>query len=282
MRALAPSLAWPIALAAAASFTLGCDECEELPDTGIGDPGRLCGAHQAELPIQLGLGLPIVAARVDGESRYLLVDTGASAPLLLSAKLLGEPDQTWTKVQSLCLGGDMCFEDVQTFAQDGPFSTDRRGDVNGIVGMALLMHLRVEIDRMESLTLRYGFAVCDGAATPLARDESHRPYAEVAVDGAAIGSTLLDTGAHHCLFDAATRDTLAAYVREDEQPASGCGVSGCAEGYSVSRVRRFCVGEVCEDDVEVKYPVWNAVGSAFFSRRHVAFDFAAERMLVCD
>ena len=56
----------------------------------------------------------------------------------------------------------------------------------------------------------------------------------------------VDTGAHHCLFDAATRDTLAAYVREDEQRRPAAAAARRVTGLARAALLR---GEVCEDDV---------------------------------
>jgi predicted aspartyl protease len=234
------------------------------------------------LPILSGFGLPVVSAEVDGRRANLLLDTGASAPLVYSARRLGVANNTWKSIDTICLGG-MCFENVQTRAQDTPFSTDDPDDVQGFVGTAILSHLVFEIAALETVTLKYRQAACQGQAYTVSLDENRRPFIHVSIDDQVLPEpVLLDTGAQYTVLGSETVQMLDSYDREGEQPTSVCTVNGCStEGTFISSVQRVCVGERCTNDVAVKYPAWDAVGCTFFENFSLAFDLAHDRLVFC-
>jgi hypothetical protein len=47
-------------------------------------------------------------------------------------------------------------------------------------------------------------------------------------------------------------------------------------------VMSYCVFDTCEDNVPVKYPVFDAVGSSFLFLRRTAFDFPDSSIVFCE
>jgi hypothetical protein len=76
---------------------------------------------------------------------------------------------------------------------------------------------------------------------------------------------LLDSGSKYTLLSQETADKIT-YLKDNEQPAQGCSVKGCKDGFFTSTVRKLCVGDDCLDNVEVKYPVWDALGMSFLGK----------------
>ena len=166
------------------------DACESL---GSG-PAALCGARDVTLPVVAGFDLPVVAGSVEGRPALLLVDTGVAGSAIVSASLLGWPNGRSGTVDRLCLGG-MCFDQVPVQAWDSPIVGMGDGAINGIVGVGVLRHVLLGLDRLDRLRLARAAAPCSGTEAALADGDSGRPWADLRVDGALALRALVDTGA---------------------------------------------------------------------------------------
>jgi hypothetical protein len=260
----------------------GRDDCHSLPEQGLGYAVELCGEHTETLPVIRAFGRPVVSARVDGKKANLLLDTGASAPLVYSAQRLGLAHNTWDSTHSICLG-EMCFENVLTLAQDSPFSTDDPDDIQGFIGVAILSHLVLEFVSLKTVTLKYRQPSCPGQAYEVTRDTNQRPFIQVSIDGQDLAEpVLLDTGALYTVLSSETLEGLDPYFREGEQTADVCTVNGCTSGSTfISSIRRLCVDDHCVEDAAIKYPVWDALGCSFFTAFSLAFDLPRDRLVFC-
>jgi hypothetical protein len=82
---------------------------------------------------------------------------------------------------------------------------------------------------------------------------------------------------------AALLDTGAAYTLRAEgeggAPTSGCDINGCRDTYFISSMD-VCVEDHCAAAVEVKYPVWDAVGANWLAGFRM--QLAAGRLVLCD
>jgi hypothetical protein len=236
------------------------------------------GASQATLPIEPG-GLPVVRATLDGRPLRLLIDSGASAPIVAPA-LLGIAAEAWTTVDSLCLGA-FCFPDARVFARDSPFSSAEPGAINGLVGMSLLQGLALELDHGETLTVSTERRGCAGDAQPLSFESEGRPQISSSFDDGPRSPILLDTGALYTLLSAQTAAS-ATYLAAAAVSTGACSINGCAEkGSFVSMVKRVCAGATCLSDVPVKYPAWDALGNSFLKSFRTVIDLAGRRITFC-
>jgi hypothetical protein len=262
----------------------GCSEtdCQSLPTRSTGRVGALCGADSVTLPVLAKFKSPVVEAVVDGQRVNLLFDTGSSAPLVYSAKRLGRTTDAWLNVD-VCLGA-MCFRGVDTWAHDSPFSTDKEDDVAGFLGMPALVNLVLEVDHLNTVSLTRSAAPCVGVSHPVTLDGSLRPFLSASVDGREFSApVLLDTGAMYTVLGTGSVGLLGAYVHEHEQRKEGCTLLGCVPNSELnSVVHEFCVEGHCAQDVEVNYPVWDAVGDSYLSRFRVSYDFPNRRVTFCD
>ena len=105
----------------------------------------------------------------------------------------------------------------------------------------------------------------------------------MSIDGTLVKDVLLDTGASYTLLGSSTVPLVENYIHEDEQETGGCSIKGCVEsGNFVSKVQEYCLGNLCQEDLEVKYPVWDAVGNSYFLNYHVVFDFPSGTLVICE
>ena len=222
--------------------------------------------------------LPIVPATIGDEELFVLLDSGA-VTTIISSSFLGETDKVQVSFNEFCLE-DLCFGLNRGYAWDTLFSnTDPNGfGIQGVVGMGMLRYFVFDLEYGESAALFKKGIRCEGYEMPLRYDSENRPVVDVLIDGMPLENVLLDTGAVYCLV--ANEELLEQYVRENEIESVGCSINGCSNKF-LSSVSEFCVFDVCES-VEIKYPVFNAVGNSFFSKFHVQFDFVADSMIFCD
>ncbi len=250
---------------------LSCNPCEPLLDAGT-----LCGDKSTSLPVlERFEGYPVVQGSIDGVPANLLIDTGASGPVI-SAKFLGRPSEAWAWVD-LCLG-PLCLDAIHVWSKDTTFSQPGREDINGVIGMRVLQHFVLELDHALTLTMGRARSLCEGDVQPIQWREG-RPYVRVLVDGVEQW-VLLDTGAFYTLLSQQTSQAIH-YLGEHAQETSGCDVVGCKDsGNFVSTLRQYCVGQSCTTDLPVKYPVWDALGMSYLKR--YAFSFGANQFVLCN
>ncbi len=232
-------------------------------------------------PIVQMQGWPVVEARIEGRPARILMDTGASS-IVVSAALLGLRDRAWHTLAELCIG-ELCIDEATVWAEDNQLVTATPGDlqVHGLIGMSLLRYGVLELD--HGRTIRFGFRdeVCAGTAIPVSFDDSGRPLAAAAIDGAGLGPVLLDSGALYTVLADQTVDRLAPYLRDSAMPTTACDVSGCNQSASLGLLREVCVGTQCEQMVDVKFPVWDAIGNSFLTRGRYAFHPHASELVRC-
>jgi hypothetical protein len=262
---------------ALALLELACaEDCEQL-----NDQGELCGASRVTVPIDPSYGGPVVPVKLDGVARSVLVDTGSEGTTI-SSSLLGARDRTMVTVDELCIG-KLCLRDASVYAWETPFSSAESGETAGIIGMRWLRYFVLEIDRGRSLTLKRKEGPCPGAREDLSFTQYGIPTATVTIDGQSFPETVLDTGAVFTVLSQTSVDGLGAYLTDLAQPAGYCTVNGCSDtGAFVSAINDYCVGEQCRNDVPVKFPAWDAVGSSYFFQYRVNFDFAAGYLVFCE
>lgn len=250
------------------------DTCVTLETTR-----RICGAKSVTLPFTSSDGSARVAATVNGKDVELLLDTGAEATVL-SPSLMGVADETLANVDEICFG-DLCLENEPIYAWETPFSAASGEGTNGFVGMHTLKHLGLALDHAESATLSRYAEPCTGTSVPLGFDEHGIPLVDVSPHTLPASNISIDTGATYTLLSQATSDALEAALT-DPQPAPLCTVAGCqATGAFTAVLSSYCVGNECENDLDVKFPAFDAVGMTYFGRRRVVFDFEGSSLWFC-
>lgn len=267
------AIVWLLSL----TMALACssDDCLSL-----GDGHRWCGAERTTVPITGLDGAFSVPGRINGIDVELLIDTGAGASLVSSA-LLDAKDETWQRLDELCIGNS-CLKNETVYARETPFSSSKEDEPQGLLGMDILRHLWLRFSNGEEMTVGSEFMDCEGRAVPFDLSKDGCPMATVVVDDLALDGVVLDTGATRSVLDQATVGQLGVYVVEQSVATSTCTVNGCVDdGGRLSTIASFCVEDVCAESIEAKFPVWNAVGANWFARFDVVFDFAGKRLRFC-
>jgi hypothetical protein len=249
--------------------------CRNL-DNGI----PLCGPSSVEIPLEPGSASPLIAARIDGKDARVLIDTGAQDPII-SSSFMGVSDAQWIRTHELCFG-QLCLEGEQVYAQDTEFSQPDAGSTNGFIGMRTLRHFIVEFEHGANVRLTQGAAACAGSAFPLTFGMEGTPFVDVSVDGHDFPSVTVDSGSTFTVLSQASVAMLDSYVTAQGQTADLCTVNGCMTGVAfTSSVNEYCVFGSCEQNVPIKYPAFDAVGSSFLFLRDTAFDFPNSRGVFC-
>jgi hypothetical protein len=266
-------------------LSIGCDEdCADLSDGAI-----ICGEKTAFL--HLDAPYPVVHVKLNEKQVNLLLDTGvgyhedSNAFGYISATLMGVAEGG-IKVSSLCLE-KMCLKDIPMYAMDTPFSDAEPGAINGTLGMGMLQFFNIEFDRMETIglslqTSKSSFNDCGSSTYSIKYGEDGVPLGNATADHLELGDILLDTGAYYTLLNQATIDSLGGYVLEGAIEEGGCSFDGCVDdGYFVSTLKRYCVFNECVEGLEVKFPVWNVIGSSFFKNFRAVFLFESDELMLC-
>ncbi|KHD08142.1 hypothetical protein PN36_20985 [Candidatus Thiomargarita nelsonii] len=251
-----------------------------MPNSGESDDSNI-PATRITVPVIEGSSRPVVQAEIDNILGNLLIDTGASYTVI-SSTLLEKEDESWTIVPILCIG-KMCFKDVLVFAWDTPFSQADNNEINGFIGMNILQGLILEINHLREVTLDLAGNVClRGESYPMEYDDHGRPHIDITIDNHYTQKVLLDTGGKYTTLSTNTLEKLGDYVKNNAVEIPGCTVNGCQEGgLFVSTVKEYCVADKCEQDVEIKYPLWDSVGNSYFSRFKIVFDFSSSLLFFC-
>lgn len=251
-------------------------ECRDL-DHGI----PLCGPKSVQLPLEPGSKSPVVVARIDGRKARVLIDTGAEAPII-SSTWLGADDGHWLRTRELCFG-ELCLRGEQVFAQDTQFSQPDEESINGFIGMRTLRHFVVEFERGDSVRLTQGDKACAGSESPLTFGPQGTPFVDVSIDGQEFPGVTIDSGSTYTVLSEATAARLDPYVTDQSETADLCTIEGCTTGVArTSQVMSYCIFDTCQDNVPVKYPVFDAVGSSFLFLRRTAFDFPNSSIVFCE
>ncbi|HEX2870059.1 MAG TPA: hypothetical protein VHP33_02360 [Polyangiaceae bacterium] len=254
----------------------GAGECRDL-DHGI----PLCGPTSVQLPLEPNSKSPVVMARIDGREARVLIDTGAEAPII-SSSWLGAEDGKWLRTSELCFG-ELCLRGEQVFAQDTQFSQPDAESVNGFIGMRTLRHFIVEFERGDSVRFAQGSKACAGNESPLTFGPQGTPFVDVSIDGQEFPGVTIDSGSTYTVLSEASAARLDPYVSDRSELADLCTIDGCLSGVArTSAVMSYCIFDACQDDVPVKCPVFDAVGSSFLFLRHTAFDFPNSRIVFCE
>lgn len=272
-----------LVLMVCSNVIVGCVEagCERLNH----GPQYVCGEKKVTVPIvhvQGWEGLPVVEATIDNQPVQMLLDTAVSSSTIISAKLLGAPDQSQSMVEWLSFAG-MRLQYVPVYAWDTPFSSKESNQINGMIGIDILKNFVMDFDHLQQVTFAFATIVDDRKSHGFTYNEQGVPLIDVMVDDLPIEEVAIDTGAKYTVFDQTTISRLGAYVKEQAIEVGVCTVDGCRDqGAYQSRVKRFCIENECVQDLEIKYPAWNAIGNSYFANYRITFDFPNSRMLFDD
>ena len=265
-----------ILLILTAFLLAGCyapDTCRYLDN---GNP--LCGPTTVQVPIEQGSTSPVIKARIDGRELRVLIDTGAEAPII-SSSWLGVGDSQWLRTHELCFG-ELCMKKEQVFALDTEFSKPDDSSINGFIGMRTLRHFIVEFDHADNVKFTQGADACTGTTNPLTFGPQGTPFVDASVDGHALPGITVDSGSTYTVFESAS--SLDPYVIDQSKAADLCTIDGCMTGVArTSVVDTYCVFDSCQQNVSVKYPVFDAVGSSFLFLQDTAFDFPHSNIVFC-
>jgi hypothetical protein len=118
--------------------------------------------------------------------------------------------------------------------------------------------------------------------SPLSFGPEGTPFVDISVDGQAYPGVTVDSGSTFTLLSQSTSSQVEPYVTEQSQLADLCTVDGCMAGVArTSTVKEYCVFGSCSENVPIKYPVFDAVGSSFLFLRDTAFDFPHSDVVFC-
>ena len=263
--------------------TLGCsgagasdsNACREL-DNGV----PLCGPSSVEVPIEPGSSSPVILARIDGRPIRVLIDTGAEAPII-SSTWLGVSDGQWLRTHELCFG-ELCLRGEQVYAQDTEFSQPAAASINGFIGMRTLRHFIVEFEHGSSVRFTQGAAACEGSHNLLSFGAQGTPFVDISIDGHDFPGVTIDSGSSFTVLSQSSFSQLGPYVMAESQAADLCTINGCMTGVAhTSNVSEYCVFDSCRQNVPIKYPVFDAVGSSFLFLGDTAFDFPHADLIFC-
>ncbi len=249
------------------------------PCRSLGGGRELCGGTSTVVPITSGDGSALIDARVDAKAVRLLVDTGAEMSVL-SPSLVGGADRTLVQVD-LCVG-ELCLKNETVYLWETPFSSATGDHAHGFIGMRTLKDFSVDFDRGASVGFALGSSPCSGPSVPMIFTEYGRPTVGVSLGSQPPTDVAVDTGSSYTLLGQASFDAHSADI-SGSTPASVCTVNGCTDGAAFTAgIASYCVGPVCESAVPIKYPVFDAVGMSFVSRRNARFDFPAATLAFCE
>ncbi len=259
---------WPHRLAIASLalwVTIGCGQDNGTALIPLSQGAQfLTGATHLSVPIIGTQRLPLVQGTINGVNLIFLLDTGTVSSIV-SSTLLGVDDDSATRADELCLD-QMCFLNVALYAIDTPFSRSEQGEINGIIGMHLLQHFVVELSYLETVQLKFEQGACEVVYMPLKYDLNGRPMADIIIDGTRFDDMLLDTGGTYTAVGHRGMSMLQAYVFDSAQEVGLCTIDGCSDaGAFLSSVNEVCLFDACATNVQIKYPVWNALGNTYFS-----------------
>jgi hypothetical protein len=238
-----------------------------------------CGAD-AELSVVTapivddGSKLPVVEGRINGRAAR---DPFAT----VSASLLGVPAAQAVRLDSLCVA-DYCLTGVAAWATDTPFIRPEPGAINAALGRLPLASFVVELDHGRTLRLHRVAPSCETLDQPLYRDNASAPVVTAArVDEIDLDVVKVESGSRYTQLSEVTAARLP-YLPTGAQEIDRCNISGCsATSNFVSRVNRFCVGSACQTWLEVKFPVWDSIGSNFLNQFRVLVDFGRSKIRFC-
>jgi hypothetical protein len=262
------------------AFALSVLGCSGATDAADASPCRnlengipLCGPTSVQIPLEQGSSSPVIMARIDGRAVRVLIDTGSQAPII-SSTWLGVSDSQWLRTHELCFG-ELCLRGEQVFAQDTEFSRPDASSINGFIGMRTLRHFIVEFEHGDSVRFTQGADACAGSRSPLTFGPEGTPFVDVTVDGHAFPT--------YTVLSQAAFAQLDPYVMDQSKVADLCTIDGCMAGVArTSTVMTYCVFGSCQQNLPIKYPVFDAVGSSFLFLRDTAFDFPKSSIVFCN
>lgn len=250
-----------------------CEHCEPT------QAGTVCGSLHADAKFLASDGWPVIQGNVENRDVVLLLDSGASHNMLYGPKFGLRPGTLWT-VDRVCVN-EMCVEDVPFTVSDAQILNGAGADdPQVILGVPFLSGMVITFDHARKIHINAEPHVCPGEAIALTPGASGRPHLDITINGEAFPRVLLDTGAARTVLSAEDAEALQPGLRAHEQPTEICTLTQCQHGY-LSQVREICVGDVCEQDVEVKYPVWTAVGMSFLGKDRYALAVGKHQLVRC-
>lgn len=231
------------------------------------------------LPIYPRSDLPIVDVIIGGRSVRGLIDTGASVVVVSPELGFGRKGE-YVILPELCLATD-CTENLVVWSQESDFWQESQIEV--IVGMSILKHRVVIQDHLKSIELNPKESACLAfkEVVPLSFDASGRPLLTAQIGSKNFKDVLLDTGAVYVLLNQESIDKLTPNSVFDITPSEGCSFTNCNEQVQQGILSELCIEGHCEQQIEAKFPVFNAIGNAFLKRVKIKMDFPKSQLVFC-
>ena len=149
--------------------------------------------------------------------------------------------------------------------------------------MDLLNELTLRFELGQYLTVGDGADNCNGREIGFDLTDAGTPVTGVSVDDIDLGKVTVDSGATRTVFDQATADLLGSYFTDQATLTSSCTVQGCTDNSAkLSRAKLICISDICAENLEVKFPIWNGVEANWLAQHDVRFDFQRKTLVFCD
>lgn len=251
-----------------------CNPCKQLSMADV------CDLEEVTLPTRQAGRYDTLPVTVQGRAGRVIVDTGSSGTVF-SATWQGVPNHSAGSDVRVLLGG-MRIQAAYASFIDSPFSSAEVGEINGLLGTNILYGLSYRSDPGRSATLSVEHLGCGGAVVRLRDGGSNRPYLDdVVVAGLRLRNVMLDTGAAGVLLSAGTAALLADELVGAEE-VGYCSFDGCSDsGAFTTTVPEVCVAGICEADVTVKWPAWDAIGLSWLNRHSYIVSLGRMELEIC-
>ena len=215
----------------------------------------------------------VVNAVVNGSIHLaMLVDTGSSASFVPAAIFGNLDGQVY--ITSLCLEGNVCFNNFMAWSSDSAFTQSMEGYFNGVIGVDLLKNFDITFDYKSELIYFYDTLENDspGLVTLPFYYETGRPHTTVTIEGIPMAATLLDTGAAYTRITSLTFDSL------NQSPSvlfkSVVFNFNGSEIVEYMPLTEYCIELACPGEIIVQLGSWPAVGGTFFREYLTVFMFS--------
>jgi hypothetical protein len=251
-----------------------CNPCKQLSATEV------CDRRESTVSVGRVGPYDVLPVTVQGRVGSVIVDTGSSITVFSSA-WQGVPDHS-AGLDVRVLFGGMRIQAMRVSFIDSPFSSAKVGEINGLIGTNILYGLSYRSDPGRSATLSVAHLGCGGRVVRLRGIGANRPYLDdVTIAGLRLRNVMLDTGAAGVLLSAETVTLLAAELAGAEE-VGHCSFDGCVDsGAFTTTVPEVCVAGICEAEVTVKWPAWDAIGLAWLNRHSYIVSLDRMELEIC-
>ncbi|MFH1193567.1 MAG: hypothetical protein V1661_01075 [bacterium] len=243
---------------------------------------EIYGSLKITAPIIKKFGAPVVKGTINNRPANILLDTAVESEAYISATFLDREkyQNIYEYIREICIE-TMCFKNVYAYQKDTFFTSPDKDKINAIIGIGLLKNLRFGLDKMQTASLEQGDKPCGGDSSTIQYNEFSVPLADITIGGLKFDRVPIDTGAVFSLFSPETAAIFSSQLEADKNPASACDIYGCKNGFFISSVANYCLGEKCADRVAMKYPAFDAAGCSYLKNYNIIFDFPNNKLIFC-